>query len=71
MRGQVVEIGPGTGASLPYLPTGVRWIGIEPNRHMHPRLREKASDDAKLQLRAEHVAAHEVGLAAEQSALEG
>lgn len=40
--GTVVEIGPGTGANLAFLPGGVNWIGIEPNVHMHPLLREKA-----------------------------
>lgn len=34
----VVEIGPGVGANLRYLPTGARLIGIEPNPYMHERL---------------------------------
>ena len=38
----VLEIGPGTGANLAYLPKGCRWIGIEPNPHMHDPLRDKA-----------------------------
>ena len=38
----IVEIGPGTGANLKYLPPGCRWIGIEPNPHMHAELRERA-----------------------------
>jgi ubiquinone/menaquinone biosynthesis C-methylase UbiE len=38
--GDVLEIGPGTGVNLVYLPVGVRWIGIEPNVYMHPYLRE-------------------------------
>jgi SAM-dependent methyltransferase len=33
--GDVIEIGPGAGANLAYLPPGVRWIGIEPNPAMH------------------------------------
>lgn len=37
----VVEIGPGTGVNLPYLPDGLRWIGLEPNLHMHGYIREK------------------------------
>ena len=41
LRGTVVEIGPGTGVNLPYLPEGIRWIGLEPNPHMHPFLREE------------------------------
>jgi len=36
----VLEIGPGTGANLVYLPVGVRWIGIEPNTYMHGYLKE-------------------------------
>jgi SAM-dependent methyltransferase len=38
----VVEIGPGSGANLRFLPPGTIWIGIEPNRHMHRRLRQRA-----------------------------
>jgi SAM-dependent methyltransferase len=34
LAGTVVEIGPSTGANLPYLPRGLRWIGIEPNPAM-------------------------------------
>jgi ubiquinone/menaquinone biosynthesis C-methylase UbiE len=40
--GTVVEIGSGTGANLKYLPTGCRWIGIEPNPFMHRQALEKA-----------------------------
>jgi len=40
IRGDVLEIGPGTGVNLVYLPVGIRWIGIEPNRFMHRYLRE-------------------------------
>ncbi len=42
LTGTVVEIGPGTGANLSLLPKGVALIGIEPNEHMHPQIREKA-----------------------------
>ncbi|GAB3074994.1 class I SAM-dependent methyltransferase [Pedococcus soli] len=38
----VVELGPGVGANLRYLPPGARLIAIEPNRHMHARLRRAA-----------------------------
>ena len=38
----VVELGPGSGANLRYLPRGTRLIAIEPNRHMHPILRRRA-----------------------------
>ncbi len=43
LRGVVLEIGPGTGANLPFLPPDVRWIGVEPNPYMHRYLREKAA----------------------------
>jgi len=39
VSGTVVEIGPGTGTNFQYFPRGIRWIGLEPNRHMHPYLR--------------------------------
>ena len=42
VEGTVVEIGSGTGANLKYLPTGCRWIGIEPNPFMHRQSLEKA-----------------------------
>jgi len=41
LAGTVVEIGPGTGVNLPYLPDGLRWIGLEPNPHMHDYLQER------------------------------
>jgi SAM-dependent methyltransferase len=41
LEGTVVEIGPGTGVNLPYLPEGIRWIGLEPNPHMHDYVREQ------------------------------
>lgn len=41
--GTVLEIGPGTGANLPFYPKGIRWIGIEPNPHMHDYLRRRAA----------------------------
>jgi len=40
IRGDVLEIGPGTGVNLVYLPVGIRWIGIEPNKFMHGYLKE-------------------------------
>lgn len=43
LTGTVVEIGPGTGANLPYYAPDVRWIGIEPNPYTHRRLRDEAS----------------------------
>lgn len=38
---RVVEIGPGTGANLAYLPSGCRFIGIEPNPFMHDLLKQR------------------------------
>lgn len=38
----ILEIGPGVGSNLSYLPTGANWIGCEPNRHMHAQLLAKA-----------------------------
>jgi SAM-dependent methyltransferase len=34
LRGEVLEIGPGTGVNLAYLPAGVRWTGVEPNAYL-------------------------------------
>jgi SAM-dependent methyltransferase len=31
LRGHILEIGPGEGASLRHLPPGVRWTGVEPD----------------------------------------
>lgn len=39
LSGTVVEIGPGAGSNLVQYPPGIRWIGIEPNRYLHPYLR--------------------------------
>lgn len=39
----VVELGPGPGANLRYLPRGTRLIAIEPNKQMHPLLQRRAS----------------------------
>ena len=39
LDGTIVEIGPGTGTNFRYYRRNVRWIGVEPNPHMHPYLR--------------------------------
>lgn len=39
---EVVEIGPGVGANLRYLPAGSTLVAIEPNRYMHGSLRDAA-----------------------------
>lgn len=44
LSGTVLEIGAGTGANFAYYPRGIRWIGIEPNLHMHPYLLRTASE---------------------------
>lgn len=38
LSGDVLEIGPGTGANFAYFQPGIRWIGAEPNLFMHPHL---------------------------------
>lgn len=43
LQGNVLEIGPGTGPNLAYYAPGIRWIGIEPNPHMHSYLRAEAA----------------------------
>lgn len=42
LHGNILEIGPGTGANFPYYPAGIYWIGVEPNPFMHPYLRKEA-----------------------------
>src|SRR5215475_13049361 len=42
--GRIVEIGPGTGVNFQYLPTGVAWIGIEPNEAFFDGLKEQAKE---------------------------
>lgn len=42
LQGTVLEIGPGTGANLEFLPASVQWVGVEPNVAMHVYLRELA-----------------------------
>lgn len=43
LTGTVLELGPGPGVNFPYLPSTItRWIGLEPNTHMHAQLRDAA-----------------------------
>ncbi|MBI3950725.1 MAG: class I SAM-dependent methyltransferase [Acidobacteria bacterium] len=42
VRGDVLEIGPGTGVNLAYYQRDIRWIGIEPNPFMHAYFKEEA-----------------------------
>jgi SAM-dependent methyltransferase len=54
LSGTVLEIGPGTGSNLPYIPRAVRYIAAEPNVYMHDRLRAAAAERAiDLELRAQ------------------
>ena len=43
LSGNVLEIGPGVGNNLQYLPQNSKWIGVEPNLAMHPYIQEKLS----------------------------
>ncbi len=55
---EVVEIGPGVGANLRYLPASATLVAIEPNQHMHGPLRSAAGErDVHLDLR-ERMAEH-------------
>lgn len=45
LSGTVLELGPGPGSNFASLPPGVtRWVGVEPNQHMHAELRRKAAE---------------------------
>lgn len=43
VRGRVLELGVGVGANWPYLPQGIVYAGIEPDRYMIRRARERLS----------------------------
>ena len=42
LRGNVLEIGAGTGPNLAFYAADVQWLGIEPNPAMHPYLQKEA-----------------------------
>lgn len=42
LQGTVIELGAGSGANFAFFPAGIHWVGIEPNIHMHERLRASA-----------------------------
>lgn len=44
IAGHVLEIGPGTGVNLAYLPREIRWAGVEPNPYMRAELARKARE---------------------------
>lgn len=55
LRGDVLEIGAGTGANVALLPPGVRWIAVEPNPYMRDELLAKAEQaGVPVELRAGH-----------------
>ena len=58
---EVVELGSGVGANLRYLPPGATLIAVEPNRHMHARLRA-AADRAGVRLDLRERLAESTGL---------
>jgi SAM-dependent methyltransferase len=57
----VVELGPGVGANLRYLPAGTRLIAIEPNPAMHCRLRARAAQ-ARVELEIHATVADDLDL---------
>ena len=67
MSDSLMEIGPGTGANLAYMPKGCRWIGIEPNQYMHDRLRTKAS---KHSIEADFAVASAEGIAVDDETID-
>ena len=67
LSGSLMEIGPGTGANLDYVPEGSRWIGIEPNQYMHDQLREKAG---KHNIEADFAVASGEGIAVDDATID-
>lgn len=57
----VVELGPGVGANLRYLPEGATLVAIEPNRHMHQSLKTAAKRSG-IQLEIRDVVAERIDL---------
>ena len=41
-RGKMLEIGAGTAVNLDFIPAGVHWTGVDPNRHSLSYVREAA-----------------------------
>lgn len=42
LTGDVLELGPGSGGNLHYYGTEVRWVGFEPNVHLHQAIARRA-----------------------------
>ncbi len=59
LAGTILELGPGAGVNLEYYPSGLRWIGVEPNPFLHPKIRREAKQlgtrAAILEATAEHL----------------
>lgn len=45
MKGQVVELGPGSGINFRYFPKGITWTGVEPNAFLAPAIKEEAESN--------------------------
>lgn len=61
LHGDVLEIGPGAGANLPYFSRSVRWIGLEPNPAMFPYI-ERAARDLDMPIDLRQGAAERLGV---------
>jgi ubiquinone/menaquinone biosynthesis C-methylase UbiE len=44
LSGTVLEIGAGTGENFPFYPSGIHWIGVEPNFFMQENLLKRAKE---------------------------
>jgi ubiquinone/menaquinone biosynthesis C-methylase UbiE len=42
IRGNILEIGAGTGVNFAFIPAGVRWVGVDPNPRSRRYIREAA-----------------------------
>lgn len=47
LRGDVLEIGPGSGVNFDYFAPDIRWVGVEPNPYMVPYLQESAAKQGR------------------------
>ena len=58
LRGEIMEIGPGSGPNLAYYSPDIHWIGVEPNPYMHDYLRASAAEQGRtIDLRTGHAEA--------------
>ncbi len=63
LAGTVLEIGPGSGLNLQYLPDAVdRWIGVEPNPHFHGYI-EKQEASGRFEIATHEAVAEELPVA--------